>query len=158
MAEPGAKRIVQRQGTSTVTLERVGRRGKYWEIEMTFRMDQTAAPTGNQNRHRSDAVADAMQSHRGWVFQNRSVLVDRGPASEEPAPAGPTPMGQSLDTPRPLIEPSSFETLLHNNQGVRLIYTFQGPDNLNNIQWVYHAPTSIQWIEVDYILKNRPLP
>ena len=98
---------------------------------MRLRLEPTEFQTG------------ALASHRGWAFQNRTYLVDRR---------------QPRADPLQMIEPSSFETLPQNDEEIGLSYFFKVPDNLSNYQWVYHTPTSIHRIEVDYALKDLPLP
>jgi hypothetical protein len=127
----GAAQSVQRHGSVTVALDHVRRSGNMWEVEMRLRLDPTESRTG------------ALASHRGWAFQNRTYLIDPRQARADPLT---------------VIEPSSFETRIHNDEEVGLSYFFKLPDSLSNYQWVYHTPTSIDQIEVDYVLKNLPLP
>ena len=112
----------QQQGGVTVTLDRVRRNHDLWEIHMRLRVD---GPT------------EALESHRGWVFQNITFLRDK--------------RGEVIDH-------AGFETVLQTKQEVGLAYFFDLPDSIENYTWVYRTPASIVRVPVSYELRNLPLP
>ncbi len=127
----GTNRIVQRQGSITVMLDQIRQHNDQWEIQMRLQLGPPDSQTG------------ALASHRRWAFQNKTYLIDKRETQ--------TGADQA-------IEPMGYETLRQNNREVGVAYFFKIPDNLNNYRWVYHAPTSIHRIKVDYALKDLPLP
>ncbi len=53
--------LLQKQGNATVRLDRFFKNNAIWELRMRLQLDN---------------AGDALASHRGWVFQNTSYLVD----------------------------------------------------------------------------------
>jgi len=125
---PGGKRAAatlardQQQGGVTVTLDRVRRNHDLWEIHMRLSME---------------GAAEALQSHRGWVFQNRTYL---------------------QDADGKVVDHAGFETVLQTDHEVGLAYFFDLPDAIENYTWVYRTPTSIIRVPVVYELRDLPLP
>ncbi|MBN1591558.1 MAG: hypothetical protein JW888_18735, partial [Pirellulales bacterium] len=56
-----AKNVKQRIASATVTLQRVRKNDKIWEVEIRVRFDE---------------AGDALASHRGWIFANEAYLED----------------------------------------------------------------------------------
>jgi hypothetical protein len=119
---PKAPARGQQQGGVTVTLDRVRRNHDLWEIHMRLRVD---------------GPVDALESHRGWVFQNLTHLEDA--------------QGEVIDH-------AGFETVRQTEQEIGLAYFFDLPDSIENYTWVYRTPASIVRVSVPYELRNIPLP
>lgn len=112
----------QRLGGVQVTLNDVRKNGAVWEVHMRFALDEANG---------------ALQSHRGWVFQNLSYLVDK-------------------DGKR--IENAGFETTRQTPNEVGVAYMFDVPEALDNMTWVYETPASIIEMPLEYELKDIDLP
>lgn len=80
--------IVQEFGDATVTLERFRKQNAIWELHMRLRLAN---------------AGDALASHRGWVFQNKSYLLK--------------PDGKR-------IEHAGFETTMQSDTEIGLAYLF----------------------------------
>jgi hypothetical protein len=105
-----------------VTLDEVRKNGAVWELHMRFALDEDNG---------------ALQSHRGWVFQNISYLVDKD--------------GQR-------IENAGFETTRQTENEVGVAYLFDLPGDLTGLKWVYETPAAIVDVPVEYELKDIELP
>jgi hypothetical protein len=112
----------KRLGGVQVTLDDVRKNGAVWEIHMRFALDEA---TG------------ALQSHRGWVFQNLSYLVAK-------------------DGSR--IENAGFETTRQTPNEVGMAYLFDVADGIEGLSWVYETPAAIVDLPVEYELKDIELP
>ncbi len=112
----------QRLGGVQVTLDDVKKNNAIWEIHMRFALDEANG---------------ALQSHRGWVFQNLSYLVDK-------------------DGKR--IENAGFETTRQTPNEVGVAYLFDVPEGLDGLTWVYETPAAIVDLPVEYELKDIELP
>lgn len=119
---PKAPARGQQQGGVTVTLDRVRRNHELWEIHMRLRVD---------------GPVDALESHRGWVFQNLTYLEDR--------------QGEVVDH-------AGFETVRQTDEEIGLAYFFDLPDSIENYTWIYRTPASIVRVPVPYELRDLPLP
>lgn len=122
-----AKGVSQQRGGVTVTLDRVRRNHDLWEVHMRLRVD---------------GPADALQSHRGWVFQNLTYLLN----------------GQGE-----VVDHAGFETVLQTEREIGLAYFFDlpgddSPAGIDNYTWVYHTPASIVRVPVEYELNDIQLP
>jgi hypothetical protein len=115
----------QRRGGVAVTLDAARLNNAIWEIHMLFQLDEA-------NR--------ALESHRGWVFQNVSYLVD-------------------ADGRR--IEQVGFETTRQTPNEVGIAYLFDLPEgkaNLDGLSWIYETPAAIVELPVMYEIKKIDLP
>ncbi len=112
----------QRRGGVQVTLEDVRKNNAIWEVHMRLRLDE-------DNR--------ALESHRGWVFQNISYMVGAD--------------GKH-------IEHAGFETTRQTQNEVGVAYLFDLPDGTDGLSWVYETPAAIVELPVEYELKDIELP
>lgn len=114
----------QSRGGVHVTVDAVRKNNAIWEIHMRFHLDEA-------NR--------ALESHRGWVFQNISYLVD----------------GEGKR-----IEHGGFETTRQTPNEVGIAYLFDLPEDkdLEGLSWVYETPAAIVEVPVVYEIKNIDLP
>jgi hypothetical protein len=112
----------QRLGGVQVTLDDVRKNGAVWEIHMRFGLDEANG---------------SLQSHRNWVFQNLSYLMDKD--------------GKP-------IENAGFETTRQGPNEVGVAYLFDAPEGLEGLTWVYETPAAIVDLPVDYELKDIELP
>jgi hypothetical protein len=120
----GAKEQTQESGGVTVVLDRAVQNQSLWEVHMRI-----AA-------HSPDAD---LESHRGWVFQNPSFLVDK--AGER-------------------VENAGFETTMQTEDEIGMLYLFELPEGreIGDYAWVYSSPASIVGMPVEYKLEEVPLP
>ncbi|MEX2316291.1 MAG: hypothetical protein WD669_04005 [Pirellulales bacterium] len=114
----------QRSGGVQVTLEAVRRNNAVWEVHMRFALDEA-------NR--------ALESHRGWVFQNVSYLV-------------------GADGQR--IEQAGMETTRQTPNEVGVAYVFDLPEGkrIEELTWIYETPAAIVVLPVEYEIKDIDLP
>ncbi|WP_442483012.1 hypothetical protein [Aeoliella sp. SH292] len=114
--------IAQSRGGVKVTLEQVVESGPVWEVHMTLVLEDDN---------------DALASHRGWVFNNPSYLVnDKGER----------------------IDHAGFETTKQTPTEVGIAYLFDLPDGIDGLTWVYESPASIVRQEYKYQLEGIKLP
>ena len=111
----------QRKGTTTVTLENVTVRDGLTEVRVVVAFDQPG---------------EALESHRGWIFQNEAFL-------------------ETPDAER--IDPATLETTRQSPREVGVAYLF-AVDKPDGHRFVYKTPVLIQTITLDYHLTNLPLP
>ena len=79
-----------------------------------------------------------LESHRGWVFQNITYMLDK--------------TGEVIDH-------AGFETTRQTEREVGLAYFFELPDDdIGSYTWVYRSPAAIVRVPVKYELKDSPLP
>jgi hypothetical protein len=112
----------QRSGGVEVTVDKVIKNSDIWEIHMRLRLDED-----NQ----------ALESHRGWVFQNLSYLVNAA--------------GETIDN-------AGLETTMQSRNEVGTAYFFDLPDGLDGLTWVYETPAAIVELPIEYEIKDIPLP
>ena len=84
-----------------------------------------------------DEENEALQSHRGWAFQNVSYLVG---ADGEP------------------IDNAGMETTRQTRNEVGVAYLFDLPQGIEGLSWVYETPAAIVELPVEYELKDIELP
>jgi hypothetical protein len=82
-----------------------------------------------------DEEHNALESHRGWVFENEAYLLDKD--------------DQRLD-------PISMETLQQDNSLVKVQYLFM--QNPQGLTLIYRTPAAIVHVPVDFTITNIPLP
>jgi len=117
------KSTTQTRGGVTVVLDSVRKSQDLWEVRMRLKVDSEEA---------------GLESHRGWVFQNLTYLLDK--------------QGK-------IIDHAGFETTMQSENEVGLAYFFELPDeNLGDYTWVYRTPAAIVRMPVEYELKDIPLP
>jgi hypothetical protein len=112
----------ERQGGVQVTLDDVRKNNAIWELHMRLALDE-------EN--------EALQSHRGWAFQNVSYLVG---ADGEP------------------IDNAGMETTRQTRNEVGVAYLFDLPQGIEGLSWVYESPAAIVELPVEYELKDIELP
>jgi hypothetical protein len=112
----------QKQGGVTVTVDDVRKNNAVWEIHMRLALDEDNG---------------ALQSHRAWVFQNASYLLDKD--------------GKRIDN-------AGLETTQQSKNEVGNAYMFDLPNGLDGFTWVYEAPAAIVDLPVEYEIKDIDLP
>jgi hypothetical protein len=117
-----AKGKTDRRGGVQVTVDNVRKNNEIWEIHMRLALDEDNG---------------ALQSHRGWVFQNLSTLEGKD--------------GEPIDN-------AGFETTRQTPNEVGIAYLFDLPDGIEGLTWVYETPAAIVELPVEYELKNIELP
>jgi hypothetical protein len=120
-----AEKVDQRRGGALVTLDRVRKNGEIWELYMRVQFDETSG---------------ALESHRGWVLQNPSYLVD-GEGSR--------------------IEHVGFETTHQTEREIGMAYLFElpeGHEDLSGLAWEYQSPAAIMQLPIEYELTDIRLP
>lgn len=116
------KREAQRRAKATVTLDSLRKNNDLWEARVILGFDEAAG---------------ALDSYRGWVFNNPCYLVD----------------GQGQK-----IEPDLTETFRQTENEVGVAYYFDAPADLTGYELVYETPTVIMLLQLKYTLKNLELP
>jgi hypothetical protein len=90
-------------------------------------------------RVKFDEAANALESYRGWIYENETYLIDRD--------------GKKLDV-------AAFNPTLQksNEVGVAYIYVLDEGKTLENYKLVYRTPAAIIQKPIAYELKDIPLP
>jgi len=118
-----SERATQARGGVEVAVQGVRKNQQLWEVHMKLKVE--SAETG-------------LESHRGWVFQNLSYLLNK--------------QGE-------IIDHAGFETTMQSENEVGLAYFFDLPDDeIGDYTWVYRTPAAIVRIPVEYELKDILLP
>jgi hypothetical protein len=122
-----AEKVEQRRGGVKVILDRLNKNQALWEVHMRLQVESEEA---------------GLESHRGWVFQNITYLLN--------------PQGE-------IVDHAGFETTRQTKNEVGLAYFFDLPDDDNDDEidaytWVYRTPAAIIRVPVKYELKDIPLP
>jgi hypothetical protein len=112
----------QRRGGVQITIDDVRRNNVIWEVHMRLSLDK-----GNP----------ALESHRDWVAQNKSYLVNKN--------------GETIDT-------AGIEVTRQTRNEVGVAYLFDLPDGLEGLSWVYETPAAIIELPVEYEIKDIELP
>lgn len=118
---PGV-RMENRIADAQVAVTRVQREGGNWAVEMTLRFDRAGA---------------ALESHRGWVFDNEAWLEDAA--------------GKRL-----LPVASETQRQTENELGVK--HLFDGKTPLDGCRFHYRTPVLIQNMAYPYVLTRIDLP
>lgn len=117
-----AKNVVQRRGGVAVVVEQTRKNDELWEVRMRVEFDK---------------AANALESHRPWVFDNPAMLV---------APDGTEYSYDGLE-----------ETRRESNiAGVS--YKFVLDEEPKGYKFVYQTPAAIMKLPVEFELKNIELP
>src|SRR4051812_6901891 len=111
----------QRVGGVQVTLDEVRKNNAVWEINMRFSLDEDNG---------------ALQSHRAWVFQNLSYMLDKE--------------GNQIDN-------GGLETTRQTKNEVGVAYVFDVP-TIEGLSWIYETPAAIVDLPVEYEIKDIDLP
>jgi hypothetical protein len=117
-----AKSAEQRRAAATVTLDQVRQNQELYEVRMRIKFQ---------------AAANALESHRDWIYQNPAVLVSPG--------------GEKIDN-------VGMEATLQEEDQVGVSYQFVAPDGIKGFKFRYTTPVSIVKFPVEYELKNIELP
>lgn len=112
----------QQRGGVRVTVDNVRQNNAIWEVHMRLALDES-----NQ----------ALESHRGWVLQNKSYLADAD--------------GEAIDN-------AGLETTRQTPNEVGVAYLFDLPNGLDGLSWVYETPAAIVEIPVEYEIRDIELP
>jgi hypothetical protein len=111
----------QRMGGVQVTVDEVRKNNAVWEVHMRFSLDEENG---------------ALQSHRAWVFQNLSYMLDKD--------------GKQIDN-------GGLETTSQTKNEVGVAYVFDVPA-IEGLSWVYETPAAIVDLPVEYEIKDIELP
>jgi hypothetical protein len=111
----------QRMGGVQVTVDDVRKNNAVWEVHMRFSLDEDNG---------------ALQSHRAWVFQNLSYMLDKD--------------GKQIDN-------AGLETTRQAKNEVGNAYMFDVP-SIEGLSWVYETPAAIVDLPVEYEIKDIELP
>jgi hypothetical protein len=117
-----AKNVVKRIAGVTVILERVRKNNAVWEVHIRVRFDEAGG---------------ALESHRGWIFDNEAYLED--------------PDGE-------LIPYDSLETTRQTENEVGVAYLFVLDAAPSKHKFVYKTPGVIMATAFDYEIKGVKLP
>jgi len=117
-----AENVQQQQGRATVVLERMKDLGDGAWQAMT--------------RVRFEYPGKALESHRGWIYNNPAYLIG--------------PDGQRIE--------GGFETTGQTENEVGAAYLFFTGGGLEGYTFVYETPTAIVAEQVDFELSDLPLP
>jgi hypothetical protein len=112
---------IQRMGGVQVTVDEVRKNNAVWEVHMRFSLDEDNG---------------ALQSHRAWVFQNLSYMLDKD--------------GKQIDN-------GGLETTSQTKNEVGVAYVFDVPA-IDGLSWVYETPAAIVDLPVEYEIKDIDLP
>ena len=118
---PNAAGKVQRMGGVQVTVDEIRKNNAVWEVHMRFSLDEDNG---------------ALQSHRAWVFQNLSYMLDKDNKQ---------------------IDNAGLETTSQSKNEVGVAYVFDVP-TLDGLSWVYETPAAIIDLPVEYEIKDIELP
>lgn len=111
----------QKMGGVQVTVDDVRKNNAVWEVHMRFSLDEDNG---------------ALQSHRAWVFQNLSYMLDKD--------------GKQIDN-------AGLETTRQAKNEVGNAYMFDVP-SIEGLSWVYETPAAIVDLPVEYEIKDIELP
>jgi len=114
--------VAQRKAAVVVTVEEVRRSGDLYQVRVLVQFDETAG---------------ALQSHRGWVFQNEAYLV--------------APDGQRIET-------LGMEVTRQDERRVGVSYLFDREEGLQGCKFVYKTPVMLVRQRWEYELRDLPLP
>lgn len=108
--------------------------------DMKVTLDSTTATDENQckvdMKFFLDNAGDSLESHRGWMFQNLSQLVDA--------------KGNR-------ILPSRIVTTMQKKDRMGFSFFFEKPDGPAGCKFIYQSPTSIQKIPIEIEINNIEL-
>jgi hypothetical protein len=111
-----------RKGDVTVVLQTVRKNVAVHEVRIVVRFED---------------AANALESHRGWIYTNKAYLVDAD--------------GNE-------VEHAGFETTRQTLSEVGMAYKFPLDKDLSEYRFVYESPAAIVQMPVEFELKDIPLP
>jgi hypothetical protein len=117
-----AKNVEKRVAGVMVTLERVRKNNEIWEVWVRVQFDEASG---------------ALESHRGWVFNNPAYL--EGPDGKQ-------------------IDNDGFETTRRTETEIGLAYLFDLEKPPSDLTFVYKTPSTIISTSFDYQFKAIELP
>jgi hypothetical protein len=117
-----AKDTEIRKGAVTVVLQTVRKNVAVHEVRMIVRFDE---------------AANALESHRGWVFDNEAYL---------------------LDAEGKKVEDAGYETIRQTPNEVGMAFKYVLAKDLDSYRFVYRTPAAIVRMPVKYELKDIALP
>jgi len=118
----GARAIEQRKAGATVILDQVRKNVDLYEVRVRVRFDK---------------AENALESHRGWIYDNEAYLLD--------------PAGKKLDN-------DGLQAYRQDVDEVGVAYLFAREEGLKGCKLVYKTPVLIMKIPVEYELKDIDLP
>ena len=117
-----ARDVEQRRAGAIVVLEQTRKNNALWELRVRVRYEDSG---------------QALESHRGWVFENEAYLL-------------------TADGERHV--PDAYETTRHSEQEVGIAYLFDMPKGLAEVKFVYSTPTVFLNVPVEFELSDLELP
>ncbi len=117
-----AKKVEQHKARAIVTLDEVRKNDDAWEVRMRVRFDK---------------VDNALDTFRGWIYNNEAYLI-------------------GADGKR--IAPAAFETTRQTEDEMGMAYEFALPAGPDGFTFVYKTATSLNTVPLEYEFKNLPLP
>ena len=117
-----ANMIVQRRGGVVVTLDAVRQNNALWQAFVRVRFDEAGG---------------ALESYRGWYYQNECYLLDA--------------KGNRIDY-------AAFDRTRETENEFGMAYLFDAPDGLKGLTLVCGTPTIIMNVPVEFELNELPLP
>jgi hypothetical protein len=117
-----AKKVEERKAGVTVTLDEVRQNNDAWEVRVRVRFDKTSG---------------ALESYRGWIFNNEAYLVGTD--------------GKKLTH-------SGFELTKQTPDEVGVAYLFDLPNGPEALTFVYKTPAMLNSVPLSYELKDLLLP
>lgn len=117
-----ARDVEQERAGVVVTFERLRKNVDLYELRMALRFDD---------------AANALESHRGWVYRNEAFLTDKN--------------GNKLEN-------VGFQATRQEKNEVGVAYLFDLPDGPEGCKFVYKTPALVLQLPVEYELKDIELP
>lgn len=117
-----ARDVEQDRAGVVVTFERLRKNVDLYEARMALRFDD---------------AANALESHRGWVYKNEAYLIDKD--------------GKRLEN-------VGLQATRQGTNEVGVAYLFDLPDGPEGCKFVYKTPALILQLPVEYELKDIELP
>jgi hypothetical protein len=118
----GAKAVEQQKAGVTVILDQVRKNVDLWEVRVRVRFEK---------------AENALESHRGWIYNNEAYMVD--------------PEGQKLDN-------DGLQAYRQDVNEIGVAYLFDREQGLDGCKLVYKTPVVIMKMPVEYELKDIDLP
>jgi hypothetical protein len=118
-----ARQLERQRGGVTVVLEQARKSGELFEVTLRVRFER---------------AANALESHRGWIYDNEAYLIDRQGRRRE-----------SVGLEATLLMPSE----------VGLSYKFEAAEGTGDeLTFVYRTPADIHRLSIPWELKDLELP
>ncbi|MEO8499147.1 MAG: hypothetical protein ABI614_29120, partial [Planctomycetota bacterium] len=117
-----ARDVEQERAGVVVTFERLRKNVDLYEARMSLRFDD---------------AANALESHRGWVYRNEAYLTDKD--------------GKRLEN-------VGLQATRQGTNEVGVAYLFDLPDGPEGCKFVYKTPALVLQLPVEYELKDIELP